>query len=461
MSSKTVILHWAVVTLIAAACTKYERPSDAAFSLRFSADTLRFDTVFTTFGSTTHRLIVYNPNHQTVLTHVSRRGNPSPFRYNVDGMSLTDGCDVEIAGRDSIYVFVEVTAHPQNSDLPIRILDSVQFKTGAHLQQVYSEAYGQDVVILKNAVIGNETWQSAKPYLIEGALTVDTLQTLHIKQGTRIFLAPGADMRIKGTLIAEGSVEHPILFSGMRMEKSYRKMPGQWGSILLTTASRDNLLQHVEIRNGTNGLLTGSPAGSNPLPFVKLDAVSIHDMSYSGLMCFSSDLYASNCLVYNCNYYTVGLFCGGNSQFVHCTFANHYSSLIKRKGIPVFSANSSYQNHTGVVPLSVSCFNSIIEGNANEELSLGTGISFRFNHCLLRTRTDASLPGFETVFTGIDPMFAEPEEGDFNLSETSPARDAGNREWAETEPLDMRGNSRLEDHSPDLGAFEWKNESLE
>jgi hypothetical protein len=447
-------LHWTVIALITAACTGYETSSAPAFRLRFSADTLRFDTVFTTVGSITHRLIVYNPNQQSVKIHVSKEGNHSPFRYNVDGIPLMNECDVEIAGRDSMYVFAEVTVNPQNSDLPIRILDSVRFETDGYLQQVYLEAYGQDAVILKNAAIGNEIWQSVKPYLIEGTLTVDTLQTLNIKEGTRIFLAPGADIRIKGTLIAEGSVEHPILFSGIRMEKTYRKLPGQWGSILLTTASRDNLLRHVEIRNGTNGLLIGRP-GTHPLPSVALDAVSIHDMSYSGLMCFSSDLYASNCLIYNCNYYTVAVFCGGNGMFAHCTFANNYSSYIKRKGIPVFSAHRDYQNQTSDVPLSIGCFNTIIEGNMYEELSLGNGISYRFDHCLLRTGADTSLPGFEMVISRLDPMFIAPEEDDFRLNATSPARDAGSRNQAENLPLDMLGNGRLKDHAPDLGAFEW------
>jgi hypothetical protein len=456
MSYKVIILHNALIALILSACTGYDATSDVAYPLRFSTDTLRFDTVFSTLGSATHRLTVYNPNPYTVRTRISRADARSPFRYNADGTTLTAECDVEIAGRDSMYLFAEVTVDPQNSDWPVRILDSLLFETGRHRQQVYSEAYGQDVVILKNATVGNETWQSAKPYLIEGTLVVDTLQTLHIQQGTRIFLTSGANIRIKGTLIATGSVEHPVLFSGTRTDKNYGQWPGQWGSILLTTASRDNLLRHVEIRNGTNGLLIGNP-NSHPAPLVKLEAVAIHDMSYSGLMGFSSDLNVSNCLVYNCNYYTVGLFCGGNCTFTHCTFANPYSSHIRRKGVPVFSANNVYQNRTGDVPLLINCFNSIIEGNADEELSLGNGVSCRFSYCLIRTQSDASATaGFETVLARLDPMFVRPEEGDFRLSKTSPARDAGNRELAETTPLDMLGNDRLKDLAPDIGAFEWK-----
>ncbi|MDR2848246.1 MAG: hypothetical protein LBV39_03985, partial [Bacteroidales bacterium] len=167
------------------ACSKYGVSSDPSFRLNFSVDTVRFDTVFTTYGSATHRLMVYNPQKQAVRTRISHIGGAmSAFRLNVDGKSLSgEACEVEIAGRDSMYVFVEVTVNPQNSELPVWILDSIMFETNTNLQHVYLEAFGQDVVIYRNDTIQGGVWQGSKPYLIEGSLVVDTLQNLHIGEG--------------------------------------------------------------------------------------------------------------------------------------------------------------------------------------------------------------------------------------------------------------------------------------
>ncbi|MDR0815572.1 MAG: hypothetical protein LBN37_07475 [Bacteroidales bacterium] len=451
---KTFVTYCLLIACALTACSKYGLSSDPAFRLDFSVDTVRFDTVFTTYGSATHRLMVYNPNKQAVRTRITfPKSVPTAFRLNVDGKPLAEACEVEIAGRDSMFVFVEVTVNPQNSELPVWILDSVLFETNTNLQRVYLEAYGQDVWLYRNATIQGGTWQGAKPYLIEGLLVIDTLQTLHISEGVRIFLRQGANICIKGSLIAEGSAEQPIVFSGSRLESDYRYVPGQWGSLRFATAGRDNLLRHVEIRDGTNGLLFGSPDAEN-MPFIRLDAVSIHDMSYSGLMAFAADMEATNVLVANCNYYTVGLFCGGTAQFTHCTLANGYSSGIRRRGMSVLTVDTEYQGQTNAIPAVAGFYNSIIYGTMNEELSFGKDADCSFNYCLLKTALNASHSGFANVLTNKAPLFLSPEKENFRLDSLSPACNAGNPNFAATTPTDMDGNSRTADEAPDLGAWE-------
>jgi hypothetical protein len=438
------------------ACSKYGLSSDPAFRLAFSVDTVRFDTVFTTYGSATHRLMVYNPNQQAVRTRISYPQSASTaFRLNVDGKPLAEACEVEIAGKDSMFVFVEVTVNPQNSELPVWVLDSVLFETNTNLQRVYLEAYGQDVWLYRNDTIQGRTWQGAKPFLIEGLLVIDTLQTLHIGEGVRIFLRQGANICIKGSLIAEGSAEQPIVFSGSRLESDYRYIPGQWGSLRFATASRDNLLRHVEIRDGTNGLLFGNPEAENT-PFIRLDAVAVHDMSYSGLMAFASDIEATNVLVANCNYYTVGLFCGGTARFTHCTLANNYSSNIRRKGMSVLTVDTEYQGHTNALPAMANFYNSIIYGTMSEELFLGKNTACSFSYCMLKTELDAFHSSFADVFINKNPLFFSPEKENFRLNSHSPACNAGNPNFAATTPTDMDGNSRTADKAPDLGAWEYR-----
>ena len=56
-------------------------------NLNFSVDTLVFDTVFTTVGSTTQNFKIYNPSKQPIqIEEVELMGGTnSPFRLNVDG----------------------------------------------------------------------------------------------------------------------------------------------------------------------------------------------------------------------------------------------------------------------------------------------------------------------------------------------------------------------------------------
>ena len=64
--------------------------TDAGALLSFSTDTIRFDTVITTVGSSTRRIQVYNPNDKGVrIAMVSlQKGERTPFRVNVDGTYL-------------------------------------------------------------------------------------------------------------------------------------------------------------------------------------------------------------------------------------------------------------------------------------------------------------------------------------------------------------------------------------
>ena len=76
-------------------------------TLTFSADTLVFDTVFTTIGSVTKNFKFYNNDNKplTVSKIKLMGGDNSPYRINVDGLSGNEFNDVNIEGNDSLYIF--------------------------------------------------------------------------------------------------------------------------------------------------------------------------------------------------------------------------------------------------------------------------------------------------------------------------------------------------------------------
>ena len=71
-------------------------------NLDFSQDTVIFDTVFTSVGSTTQRLKIYNRSNQNLRVDEIELmgGENSPFRINVDGISGIQYSNLEIEGND-------------------------------------------------------------------------------------------------------------------------------------------------------------------------------------------------------------------------------------------------------------------------------------------------------------------------------------------------------------------------
>ena len=67
-------------------------------NLSFSIDTLVFDTVFTSIGSTTKQFKIYNKENKTVnISDIELMGgNASPFRMNVDGIMSTKIQNIEL-----------------------------------------------------------------------------------------------------------------------------------------------------------------------------------------------------------------------------------------------------------------------------------------------------------------------------------------------------------------------------
>ena len=99
-------------------CQREVWDSNPDHALRLSTDTLFFDTVFTTVGSITLPLKVYNDYDGTLLIdEISlESGVVSQYRINVNGAPLTNPAqpvrDVPLQPGDSMYVFVEVTVDP-------------------------------------------------------------------------------------------------------------------------------------------------------------------------------------------------------------------------------------------------------------------------------------------------------------------------------------------------------------
>ena len=125
MKPAFIIFFSAIIFL---SCKKESFITSSDASLYTSADTLFFDTVFTSAGSVTQSFKIFNNNNQKLrLSQVKLSGGASsPFKINIDGTSSALVNDIEINANDSLYIFVQVNVNPSGSRLPFIVTDSIQ-----------------------------------------------------------------------------------------------------------------------------------------------------------------------------------------------------------------------------------------------------------------------------------------------------------------------------------------------
>jgi hypothetical protein len=75
--------------------------------------------------------------------------------------------DIEVAGKDSAYIFVTVSINPSAANLPFIVRDSIALNYNGNTHYVQLDAFGQNARFFRNLTItGNETWNKELPYVI-------------------------------------------------------------------------------------------------------------------------------------------------------------------------------------------------------------------------------------------------------------------------------------------------------
>lgn len=443
-------------------------------TLRLSADTVSFDTVFSTIGATTAWVTVYNPNkHSVLLDRVYMESNGSRgFRMSLDGDTGTVFQQVIVPARDSLYLFVSLTAPLQHSDIPELLEDAICFESGGLRKKLSLRAWSWDAVLWKGKTLTADTVLTGnKPFLIYDSLVVAEGVTLTMQEGVRLYMHDGAKVDVYGTLLAYGSPEKPVEFQGDRLDKvfsglPYRFFPGQWEYIRLAGSSVGNELNHVRISGGYYGIIADSSSVSSRK--LKLTNAVVHNVVYSCLLSVSNHIEVGNSRFTNSGDHTV-LLLGGRYDFIHCTLAN-YMWLTSRNGLTLVLANYLTDNNDIVqpYPLEAEFKNCLISGSFLNEIGFvvasDTSItrSTAFRYCLIRTPQPVGAYTDRNITTSQEAGFLKlgyESDGyavDFHLKSGVQAQNAGSPDYAQAFPLDLSGQSRLSDHAPDIGCYEIK-----
>ncbi|WP_296638054.1 hypothetical protein [Polaribacter sp.] len=389
-------------------------------SLEFSKDTVFLDTVFTNIGSATYNLKVYNrENNAITIPRIAlENGTSSNYRLNVDGIPGKEFNNIDILAEDSIFVFVETTIDASSITNPL-YTDRILFDTGTNQQDVDLVTLVQDANFIfprKNPISmkidsltldgqattikgrfledSELTITNTKPTVIYGYAAVSANKTLTINAGSRIYFHANSGLIIdkEATLQVNGTISEKVTFQGDRLENSFSKVPGQWGTIWMRAGSKNNEIKHAQIRNGIIGILIDS-VGSDNSPTLKLENSEIYNNSNFGILARETNIEAHNVVVGSAGQASLAATVGGTYNFTHATFANFWNNGIRQ--LPAVLINNFFvflddngNEITVAKDLNAANFtNCIFEGNTNIEFLIdkvdGSLFNYNIKNCLI------------------------------------------------------------------------------
>lgn len=497
-----------LIPMIWSSCRKdFDYPPSTG-NLHFSKDTVFLDTIFSAISSSTYSLKVYNRSKKDLKIPSIRlqAGENSSYRLNVDGVAGNSFVDIPILAKDSLFIFIENTLDISNgAQKEFLSTDAILFDSGVHQQQVELVTLIRDAIFLYPEKFENGLRESLllpseentpspieafylpdeelrftneKPYVIYGYVLIGAEKTLLMEAGTRVFfhknsgivIGKDAQLTINGALSEDlGVLENEVILEGDRLEPSFSAIPGQWGTIWLTSESKGAEIDHLTIKNATNGLLVDGNNTANP-PTLTIKNSQIYNSSNSNLWSRTGKINGENLVLGNSGISSLKCELGGSYNFVHCTMANFFSYGF-RTGPAVQLSNflNSGQGEVSIMDLNEASFeNCIVTGSGSSELSLraleGSLFKFYFNHSLITSSTtgmNQDNPNYnfenETFYRNIilnqDPNFKETSKNDFRIGVMSAGINKADSDKAVLVPWDILGFDRTA--RPDVGAYQY------
>ncbi|HAW52795.1 MAG TPA: hypothetical protein DCX54_10795 [Flavobacteriales bacterium] len=431
--------------------------TDSSVKLYFSDLVVHFDTIFTTVGSTTHSLRVYNPSNQAVnISSIKITGDQQAFfRMNVDGRPGSTVTNVFLPGKDSLYIFIDVTIDPSAPNLPFLIEGHIEFVTNGNVQEVLLLAYGQNAHFIvpdkftkglppfRRINNGHDTtWTKDLPIVIYDYAVVDSNQRLTIEAGTQIYFHANSGLWVYryGDLKVNGTIDEPVVFQGDRLDE-YKDISGSWDRIWINDGNDPINFNYAIIKNAFIGI----QAEYNPFIGFKqenspnrltLNNTKIENSKFVGLYATNFRIQGNNLLVSDAGESNLFVAGGGEYDFNNCTFANYYRD--DPRSSPAVFLTHLYQdfeiNKYREDSMRVGFVNCVIYGdkesefNIEEEVEPGKKINFTMQNTLVKTNMDVTQHGKyrETIFhTETSDIFVSPYSGDFHLLPVSDAINAG------------------------------------
>ena len=498
-----VFLFFIALALSVTSCRKDFSTIPSFGSLEFSKDTVFLDTIFSNIGSATYNLKVYNRgnNDITIPTIALENGVGSNYRLNVDGIPGKSFENIDILAKDSIFIFIETTIDVTSVPNPL-YTDRILFDNGLNEQDVdlvtlVQDANfifpGRDPITLEVDVLTLDNqpttiqgrflddselnFSNTKPTVIYGYAAVPANKTLVIDAGSKIHFHDNSGLIIDSNakLEVNGTLSEKVVFEGDRLEHAFSNTPGQWGIIWIRDGSKENVINHAQIKNGVAGIVVDGIDNNSSIPTVTIKDTEIFNHSNFGVLARESRVLGENLVVGNAGEASLACIAGGDHNFVQSTFANYWINGIR--SLPTVLLNDYVTNidsngqETIIAnqnPSSANFINCIVDGNNNiefvvdvvEQAPFDLNVSnsmLKFND--LNSDFD-DIPKldfddfnlYQNIILNGFPHFRNSVANDFIIGENSDAINIGSPNGALQVPFDILGVVRP--MNPDLGAYQ-------
>ncbi len=466
---------------------------------KIEKDTLFLDSVFTHIASRTYHFKIYNTSKNDIRLHkiFLEKGNQSFYRLNVDGDTGKSFENILIHAKDSIFVFVEVTADinqltdpvyeeklfVEDADKTDHILLTAFIKD-AHFYYpqrfpdgskdsltVYTDPQtGETSKISGFFLNGDTTFTDDKPIVIYGHMAVPSGHTLTINQGAHLYFHYNSGLIVweDASLKVNGTLGHEVIFNDDRMEPDFEHKPGMWNYIWLRENSKNNEINYAIIKNAEVGIVAYPT--QDPHPVLKIKNTQIYNHSLVGIYSIAANIEGENLVFNNFGLSALNIQLGGNYNFKHCTFANFGGGIRNEKSGAIYVSNYLKTNNQVYVSdlEHFNLSNCIIYGNSAIEYFLDKDPNAAFNYQIKNTLIKFKDPQnhfsnipevdftdtahYQNILINEDPVFEDPTENKLLIGDSSPCINQGDINTALSVPFDLLGIDRTV--APDLGAYQ-------
>jgi len=118
---------------------------------------------------------------------------------------------------------------------------------------------------VSGAIAADTRWTLAgSPYVLSGAVTVQSGAALTIDPGVVVYMTGGASLNIAtGKLLVQGEADKPVKITSDKLRQGMTPAAGDWGKLVLSSGASGSALSHADIAYGSGLNVEGAAVSLN------------------------------------------------------------------------------------------------------------------------------------------------------------------------------------------------------
>ncbi len=438
-------------------CVEKVEHTPTANDIRFSIDTVKFDSVFVAEVSPTRIVRIHNlSSRPIVLPRVRLQGAAtSPFTLLIDGRATLEAEAQRIEARDSLTILARLRSESEtftSERLEDEIVISLRDGASRSIHLLASGLAHNDIEDNNLGLLEDFLQAGAEtPVIIKRPLHVPKGKTLYIPAGASLFFRAEGALKVYGSLVIEGTPDARVLLAGTRLDTAYKHTPGQWLGVTLMPGSGPHRIKNATFRAAVTALRADSVKRLSTI-----ENTVVTGSSKDAMVLKRSNLLLRGCLFVQNSGAALAM-AGSRISLIHCSLsgATRFGQQRRSALISMEKPPQGTKNELSVV-------NTIVWGSYDTEFRSYDKSRFAAeivtcSHSLLKWGGErpASSERWEGVIYN-NPHWEDPLKHNLELKASSPARGSA-LALQDAHLSDLKGRTRLHpDGTVDMGALVWR-----